>query len=752
MLCKSVCNYISTAKGLPFFYVVGDEDYQTVLQELKQEGLEVVRVSDFCSSPERFPSIDELVDNFRTADVDFKSNKCVILGLGEYLALRGAEEADKVLRKLKSTTLGNARVVILLRGVAAQISNVISDDIRIQNQQRIFFSHNTETNIKIINLSKDLGVETQNGIQGLLQTMETGHVGTVLVSTDLMLDKSLFQVTSLTDSYALIKYYVKGFSFPKQYGSELFWSKLCKDLLKHNFNIDVIFETYGYNDDFDIDVYSKSNGYEYCNWIYFLALKYYREKITNSYLKYVVENTEDFNSFRNKIITAIIDISHLDVRHKRFYGERKKLVKDFPPEDIALFIHENEIDPQESIYNFTDNTLDERMGVINYIAKYGIPNNLEEIYPALAIYLKKYIFNCGPFSEELSEYFEEYKYQKLTNIINATFIEKVNKYAKSYKYTHLNTRDNIINSIQDKGSSILYWIDALGVEYLSYFVELSRQRGLAINIEIARADLPTITSINKGFYDSWTTSKIKFSELDELKHEESGGFNYENCKTPIHLAKELDLLASVISRASSDLAMHKCKKVVIASDHGASRLAVLHSQEEKYETDTKGEHSGRCCKVFDHDLENAIDENGYTVLADYGRFRGSRKSNVEVHGGASLEEVVVPIITLTLKTTSKIDIRVLNKDDIYADAKMGTTVQLYISDISNIKNVRMVVKDIAYQGVSIDNTHFTFLLSKVKRGGTYSAEIYDGDSLIGSAEIKVKGKTGSVKSDFDDLF
>ena len=27
MLCSAVKNYISTAKGLPFFYVVGDNDY-----------------------------------------------------------------------------------------------------------------------------------------------------------------------------------------------------------------------------------------------------------------------------------------------------------------------------------------------------------------------------------------------------------------------------------------------------------------------------------------------------------------------------------------------------------------------------------------------------------------------------------------------------------------------------------------------------------------------------------------------------
>ena len=34
MLCTAVENYISTAKGLPFFYVVGDNDYSATLQDL----------------------------------------------------------------------------------------------------------------------------------------------------------------------------------------------------------------------------------------------------------------------------------------------------------------------------------------------------------------------------------------------------------------------------------------------------------------------------------------------------------------------------------------------------------------------------------------------------------------------------------------------------------------------------------------------------------------------------------------------
>ena len=64
------------------------------------------------------------------------------------------------------------------------------------------------------------------------------------------------------------------------------------------------------------------------------------------------------------------------------------------------------------------------------------------------------------------------------------------------------------------------------------------------------------------------------------------------------------------------------------------------------------------------------------TLSDYGRFKGSRKANVEVHGGASLEEVIVPIITLTLRNNSSVEIRVLDKDEIHPDRHLGTTVKL----------------------------------------------------------------------------
>ena len=47
MLCEAVKSYLANAKGVPFFYAVGDENYNQILSELKQNSVIVDRISDF---------------------------------------------------------------------------------------------------------------------------------------------------------------------------------------------------------------------------------------------------------------------------------------------------------------------------------------------------------------------------------------------------------------------------------------------------------------------------------------------------------------------------------------------------------------------------------------------------------------------------------------------------------------------------------------------------------------------------------
>ena len=750
MLCPEIKRYLEIAKGFSFFYAVGDESYLNVFNELKQSGLDVIRVSDFCNKDDKFPDIDAIVDHFHTLDIDYKNNRFVLIGLGEYLALRGSNEAKQTLRRLKGVTLGNARVVILLRGIIMSLRDIVNEDTRIVSKNLVAFSDDLTSNIKVVN-NKVIAVKSGSGIKNLLIKLEDGQFGNVEMCSMLNFEKSIYPVIVIDNPYsALIKTYTK-FPLKERYGKSEQWSRLLEVYERKPEDVRQYFSTYI---NYENDIYEHVIGENYRNWLYFINLKLHTDRIQNQYLQYVVETTDEFGELKDKILIDIIRVPHTDKRFKLLYTDRKKLIKNFPESEIAFFENENQINPTEEIYRYTNNTELEKRRIISWVAKNGWNDAVADIYPELGMYYKKYIFDCGSLSTTLTKYFECYKKLKIENKVTDEFLKLVVEHGRSFTYAKLQTRDSAVNKVENKNTSFLYWIDALGVEYLSYIIELANKKGLSVHVEVARADLPTITSINRAFYEKWPDGmKYKEEELDDTKHKEKGGYFYTKDKTPVHLVKELEIIKRAIETAVSALALHECRQFVIASDHGASRLAVIREQENPHPTDTRGEHSGRCCKAYEEsDRSFVVEENGYFVRSDYERYSGSRAANVEVHGGASLEEIVVPIITLKLKKETQIEIRVMNKDALQADRHDGTLVELYISDVEHISNVTVVVDGNKYVATSKDKSHYSVLLSEIKRQKTCKAEIYDGSDLINTIVLEIKGKTAGVNSDFDDLF
>lgn len=140
-------------------------------------------------------------------------------------------------------------------------------------------------------------------------------------------------------------------------------------------------------DDSIDSIYKNINGIQYKNWLYFILLKQNIKLQKNSYLQYVLEKTTKFEELKNNLLTGIIDVSHLDSRFETFYDERKRLVKDYSESEVAIFIHKNGIDPKESIYKYTDNTLIERKAILSWVSNYGWIEEINHIYPALADYI-----------------------------------------------------------------------------------------------------------------------------------------------------------------------------------------------------------------------------------------------------------------------------------------------------------------------------------------------------------------------------
>lgn len=746
MQIDSVKDYLASTVKTPYFLFISDAQYLFAIDELKVCGLDFVPMSRFCNDDDKIPDIDGLLSYIESADVNANGKRFAVTGLGEFLALRGRDEAARTLSRLKDLNIGGAKVVLLIRGLASLIASLETDP-RFDGRRHSVVDK-AECELSFTLTVPSVGLSALTGFKEMLVELENGRNGNIVVNTAVNLDKAIFTIHQISNAYEGIKFSTRGFTLDRSCGNDTRWMELLKELSQNNGALDAVFEENSLGGNLESDFYARIVGNDYRNWLYFICLKNKADTLQNGYLRLVLDKTSRFEDFMVNVLNAIIEIPHTEKRFAAIYQERKALVDKFPESDIANFVVNSRQVVAESIYKLTDNTRVEREEIIAWLSNNGLIPEHETIYPVLAAYLKTYVFKCPELADLLTEYFVVYKRQKLSNQLEPEFLKKVDELALSRQFNRLPTRDEIMDSV-DKNETYLYWLDALGVEYLGLIESLVQKKGLSINVSIARAELPTITSINRSFFDSWSGRKEKNDELDDTKHNDAGGYNFTNNKLPIHLAKELDIIEAMIDKAATELALRHCKRFLIVSDHGASRLAVLRRKEEKYDTDTSGEHSGRCCKLFQpYDLSFAAEENGYLVLADYGRFKGSRAANVEVHGGATLEEVVVPIIELSLKDGS-VTVKLVN-ETVTVDFRTGTEIKLFFN--SPVQDVSVVLSGKPYQAVQIDDNHYTVKLPDIKRACDYPADVYAGDDLIGKIMIKAQGKSGKVNDAFDDLF
>ncbi len=259
---------------------------------------------------------------------------------------------------------------------------------------------------------------------------------------------------------------------------------------------------------------------------------------------------------------------------------------------------------------------------------------------------------------------------------------------------------------------------------------------------MGHCELPSITEKNKEFIQYFGGKYKKIEDLDKLKHH-SQIYDYQKRKEPIHIFKELEIIDAELRRIESLLVQEIISKAIIVSDHGASRLAVIYERENDsvLELDEKAQHSGRCCPTeINPNISCATYEDGFAVLANYERFRGGRKANVEVHGGATLEEVVVPVITLSRKPKN---IEYCFTDPtIILKQKDVATLMLYCNMPMNKPRIR--IDKVFYDGEFVaDQKHAKFIMPELKRSREYIAEVYDGDtSLSVSLKFKIQKSMG----------
>jgi hypothetical protein len=399
---------------------------------------------------------------------------------------------------------------------------------------------------------------------------------------------------------------------------------------------------------------------------------------------------------------------------------------------MANFIPQIYRQGTDRIAYLTDNTKIEKQAIIVSLGEGAKAEYLKTNYPDLYAYLQDYHFD----DDSLTAYFAAYKRCKVYNKIDAAFAEIVRKNATSRPYNALPSRTSVFSGI-DQDKTLLIFLDAMGVEFLGYIKEVCAELKLRFVPSIARANLPTITTLNKEFYDDWKGSKEPpIKDIDDLKHHPERGYDFNNSPYPIHLPEELDVVRAALERAATKLQAGAYRKVIIASDHGASRLAVI-SPDVKIECSTcASKSSGRYCQGDSLPVAgNIAIENDYAVVADYSRFNGSRAASVEVHGGATLEEIVVPIIELTL-ANSNIQVMLENSLIEISYKKIPELILIITPDCDVITTS---VNNVIYKAEKLEKSRFKVALPDLKKGA-YTLDVFENQNKIASKEFTIKSK------------
>ena len=589
---KKIRIYLNRDTLRPYFVVSdGNADFKKLLGDFER-----IYISDICTG-------DFLLDtDLLVEKLDTLTNNTIVFGLGEYIFFTAQED---ILRALQDKSF-NRKIIFVCRGIAPLLERLADEDFKFRTNH--ICRVEGKANFSVVKYNPDINFPTDaQNFSELLKLIERGKTSAT-VQTNLPLEN----VTEINNYYDAIKNREPHFNISPDALNDWQWQEYFSD--------------------------DNCEGYPPEHWRSFAAG--FKNKISNPYLRFVFARSANFETYRKNLFFALLDVeSDFD----EFYSLRKVAVKNISSPYLAEYI-ERLKDLPDAVKYLTDNTAQERRAMIKAVqGKEKIPDALKKNYPAISDYLADYDFGDA----EITNYFRRYKKIKLCNVDDENFKTYVRELATQRPYNKFETRQKILDD--ENSTAKLYWLDALGVEFLSYIKARATQVGLSTTIKIARAQLPTLTSQNKNFYDDWRGDKFdKNSALDELKH------TPEKYSAPTYIDDELKIIDATLDEIKNALTNRHAAKVILTSDHGASRLAVMFGRENRFKMNSAGEHSGRCCPVNDLDEKPtcATEENGYWVLANYDRFAGGRLDSVEVHGGATLEEILVPVIEFTLQGAS----------------------------------------------------------------------------------------------------
>ncbi len=372
-----------------------------------------------------------------------------------------------------------------------------------------------------------------------------------------------------------------------------------------------------------------------------------------SYLYRVLQHTKDASEFlQNYIVNdAIAVLGHPSARN--YADERKSVLRDKNMFEalIAEFALKTE-DDDRSLCFLNCGTDTERRAIIRHAKKleltYGLPEEFDRVDPVINFYLSPK-FNYG--DPALTEYFHALRCLRMSDTITADFVRMANKAAIP---SCICKRDEVLPEFND-GETALLVVDGMGAEYYPLLMNLAKQNKMRTEMaSIVSVRLPTSTKFNPiKWNENCQLQEVK--RIDDVCH--VGVSAHERCSYDENLAEVFATFQkTVLPRLREGLGNYK--RVVVTADHGSSYLAVA-AHNQNLDNDlpwTFGPVDDWRYAVLDHEIQtpegmasvySPNDSKWYYVVKGYNRLKHPGGKLYALHGGASLEEVLVPLVVCT---------------------------------------------------------------------------------------------------------
>jgi len=629
-------------------------------------------LSEFCDAADTTPNIRRLI-----AKMKVSTDSICVLPISEYLRINpeiAQPTIMDILTKEYPEALRNAlfRIYIPMYRMRSILYTIPDNDPR-RKESILLLETGEEIDYSLTIIQKGLDVELSGneiyGFKKYLRYWEQNPDKPLILHTSnavYFVNNVFFDdVKVIITSFDLMRFH---YSLPTQFqptdGTDDDWNQLaqivakemtfegacCSELSINRYNTK-LFEKWKSSTDFQ-------------KWLLWMWTRLQPE---SNYLTDCAKGASNVETFIELIFCRIVDFvdkpSFDDI-----YTQRKSLLTKLKLQVPQVFWtvtgHTTKLN---AIRVMTDLSAKEKETIFSLIQGYDygrkeeIITILQIVYPALANYLLyDGDLEVDDFDAIHEEYFNKYRWYKATNNLPKEFLETVKSIAQEQGasiYT-LKARNFVVNEEYNQETSVLF-IDGMGAEYidyLAYVLDGMPKDKFAIRYRVGYCNLPSTTENNKDFLQGKNVL-LEMLDLDELKH---GSNQYPN-----NIIQELAFLDTLKEKIEDALDSGK-SKIILTSDHGTSRLAVL-IRKTVYDRKLPAQGHpiykyGRYCEGTDiaDELPTAVEYNDKLIFADYTRFEQKGAPVDEIHGGASMEEWLVPVISIE-KVNRKAKKKTINK-------------------------------------------------------------------------------------------